>query len=132
MASASFLDEFRDAWLPHVSDAGLNRIIELLATTSPLLIHGAFSRCLPMGCLATHIAWHHPRTQKLQSEAGIVWLTRIARLNPATSRVILAWDRRGAHDWDLRTTLLAECRTEVDRRQSSCTADREESELVPA
>lgn len=132
MASASFLNEFRHAWLPHVSDAGLDRIIELLATTSPLLIHGTFSRCVPMGCLATQIAWHHPQTEQLQGEAGIVWLTRVARLNPATSHVILAWDRRGAHDWDLRTALLAECRAEVERRQSGCIADCESFELLPA
>ncbi len=110
------LHEFRDAWLPHISDAGLDRLVQLLETASPLLIHGSFIRALPMGCLATHIAWHHPKTEHLQTEAGVIWLTRVAQLNPATSCVILAWDRRGLHDWALRDTLLSECRAEVRRR----------------
>ena len=42
--------EFRTAWLPHVSDEGLARITDLLEKASPLLIHGAFTRAVPMGC----------------------------------------------------------------------------------
>jgi len=71
---------------------------------------------VPMGCLATQIAWHHPQTEHLTIEAGVTWLTRVARLNPATSRVILAWDHRGLHDWELRDGLLSECRAESRRR----------------
>src|SRR5438876_1221830 len=76
MPAPAVLAEFRAAWLPHVSDAGLERLTDLLATANPLLIHGAFTRCLPMGCLASHIAWHHPETEHLQLEAGVTWLTR--------------------------------------------------------
>ena len=41
--------EFRDTWLPNVSDRGLARLVELLGKASPLLIHGAFTRAVPQG-----------------------------------------------------------------------------------
>jgi hypothetical protein len=118
------LTEFRDQWLPHVSDAGLGRLIELLETASPLLIHGAFSRACAMGCLATHIAWHHPATRQTHDEAGVLWLTRVAKLNPATSRVILAWDRDGRNDWALRAELLRACLHEKGRRDGTDWCDK--------
>lgn len=120
MSNHDAIGEFRSAWLPHVSDDGLNRLIELLEKGSPLLIHGAFTRAVPMGCLATHIAWNHPRTRQYQHEAGIMWLAKVAGLNPATSAVILAWDRHGAGDYALRAALLEECHDEQNRR--SCGA----------
>ena len=116
MSTEHTLNEFRTAWLPHVTDAGLGRLIELLERGSPLLIHGAFSRACAMGCLATHIAWHHPETCTLNDEAGVCWLTRVAELNPATSLVILAWDRAGAGDWELRSELLTACKQELSLR----------------
>ena len=82
-----------------------------------MLIHGAFTRALPMGCLATHIAWNHPETADYQLDAGIAWLTRVAGLNPATSHVIRAWDCGGQTDWELRQSLLVACREEQDRRR---------------
>src|SRR5262245_51001934 len=109
--------EFRALWLPHVTDAGLNRLIELLEKASPLLIHGAFTRAMPMGCLASHIAWNHPQTCQHQHEAGVMWLSNVAGLNPATSSVILAWDRHGAGDFQLRTALLEACREEQSARR---------------
>lgn len=109
--------EFRTSWLPHVTDDGLRRILDLLDSTSPLLIHGAFTRACAMGCLATHIAWNHPLTRDLGDEAGVVWLTRVAGLNPATSQVILAWDRGGHGDWAIRGELADVCRGELRRRQ---------------
>ena len=119
MPSPSTLAEFRSCWLPHVTDGGLSRIIELLERASPLLIHGSFARALPMGCLATQIAWNHPRTCRHQHEAGVLWLTRVAGLNPATSSVILDWDQNGVHDWELRSALLDACRGELDRRSEA-------------
>jgi hypothetical protein len=116
MPSSNTLAEFRDAWLPNVTDAGLARVVELLEKASPLLIRGAFTRAVPMGCLASHIAWQHPATAHLQADAGVAWLTRVARLNPATSAVILEWDRLGLGDWELREDLLAACRAEQARR----------------
>ena len=107
MLSAECLSELRSAWLPHITDAGLDRLVELLHKSSPLLIHGCFTRAVPMGCLATHAAWHHPRTQHLTLDAGITWLHHIAGLNPATSHVLREWDRRGVHDLELRADLLA-------------------------
>jgi hypothetical protein len=113
------LTELRGQWLPHVTDAGLDRVIELLEKGSPLLIHGAFTRAIPMGCLATQIAWHHPRTASLTLEAGVMWLSRVAGLNPATSQVIRIWDETGPQNWELRTVLLAEFRAERERRRSA-------------
>lgn len=107
MLTPECLHELRTAWLPHITDAGLERLINLLEKASPLLIHGCFSRAVPMGCLATHVAWNHPRTAHLNVEAGINWLHRVACLNPATSHVIRAWDRSGAQDWEMRADLLA-------------------------
>ena len=117
MNTQNSVTEFRTEWLPHVTDAGLGRLIDLLESGSPLLMHGAFSRACAMGCLATHIAWHHPATRTLNDEAGVSWLTRVAKLNPATSQVILAWDRGGQSDWVLRGELLRACRDEQADRE---------------
>lgn len=117
MSTESWLRELRSAWLPHTTDEGLARLIELLDAGSPLLVAGCFDRAMPMGCLATHIAWHHPRTAPLTEEAGIFWLARVAGLNPATSQVIRAWDQRGPHDWALRVVLLEALRQEQADRQ---------------
>ena len=119
MASDDPVAEFRASWLPHVTDDGLNRLAELLRKASPLLIHGAFTRAVPMGCLASHAAWNHPRTCHLQHEAGIAWLSKIAGLNPATSALIQAWDRDGTADFELRTALLEQCDEERRRRSLS-------------
>ena len=116
MLSAKSLFEFETQWLPHVTEPGLNRLIDLLESGSPLLIHGAFTKACAMGCLATHIAWHHPATRNTNEEAGVLWLTRIAGLNPATSSVILEWDRIGSADWQLRARLSEACRQELEAR----------------
>lgn len=110
------LAELTTAWLPNMTDEGLGRLIELLEQGSPLLIHGCFTRAVPMGCLATQVGWHHPRTAHMTQDAGIGWLTRVARLNPATSAVIREWDRRGTQDLELRGDLLACFREELRRR----------------
>lgn len=118
MQTTNPLAEFRAAWLPHTTDAGLARVTELLEKASPLLIHGTFARAVPLGCLASHIAWNHPQTCQYQQEAGIMWLARVANLNPATSAVILAWDQHGTGDYELRAALLEACREEAVRRES--------------
>ncbi|MCE9533557.1 MAG: hypothetical protein K8T89_20900 [Planctomycetes bacterium] len=112
------LHELRDQWFPNVTDCGIDRVIELLEKGSPLLIHGSFTKVLPMGCLATHIAWHHPITCQWTMEAGIMWLSRVAGMNPATSQVIRAWDSSGPHDWELRNSFLNAFREERDRRRA--------------
>ena len=86
MLSRESVRELRALWLPNITDSGLDRLIDLLEKGSPLLVHGCFTRALPMGCLATHAAWHHPRTAHLTVDAGINWLHRVAGLNPATSQ----------------------------------------------
>lgn len=110
--------ELRSAWLPNITDAGLDRLIDLLEKGSPLLISGCFTRAVPMGCLASHVAWNHPCTRGLNLDAGVVWLHRVAGLNPATSLVIREWDSRGARDLELRSDLVAELRAERERRQA--------------
>ena len=117
MLSPECLHELRSAWLPNITDSGLDRIVELLAKGSPLLIHGCFTRAVPMGCLATHAAWHHPKTAHLTQDGGINWLHRVAGLNPATSQVIREWDRHGANDLTLRAELLAVFREERAARR---------------
>jgi len=106
MLSQECRRELQTSWLPHISDAGRERLIELLEKGSPLLIHGSFTRVLPMGCLATHIAWNHPQTAHLTMDAGICWLNHVAGLNPATSHVIREWDKVGENDYELRDEIL--------------------------
>lgn len=119
MLSQECLRELQTSWLPNMTDAGLERIIDLLQKGSPLLIHGSFTRAVPMGCLATQVAWHHPRTAHLTLDAGICWLNRVAGLNPATSHIIREWDRCGAADYEIRADLLAEFKQEHARRQDT-------------
>ena len=116
MPSPDAIYEFQTAWLPHVSTEGLDRLIDLLSKASPMLIHGAFTRAVPMGCLASHIAWNHEKTAHLHNEAGVMWLCRVAKLNPATSSLVIAWDRAGVGDFELRTSLLSSCHDEKTRR----------------
>ncbi len=127
MFSTDFVHELRSVWLPNVSDAGLDRVIEMLEKGSPLLMAGQFTGALPRGCLASHIAWHHPAVCHRTLDAGILWLTRVARLNPATSHVLREWDQRNPQEWTFRGELLALFRQERDAR-----ADRRESEPAPA
>ena len=125
MLSSECLGELRSAWLPNISDAGLDRLVELLEKSSPLLIHGCFTRALPMGCLATHAAWHHPRTAHLTVDAGINWLHGVACLNPATSNVIRDWDRAGSQGLEVRFDLLR-----IFKEERAARMERAAEELV--
>jgi hypothetical protein len=107
MLSQECVHEFSSHWLPNITDDGLDRLIDLLEKGSPLLIHGSFTRAVPMGCLATHVAWNHPRTAHLTLDAGINWLHRVAGLNPATSHVVREWDRCASANWEVRAELLS-------------------------
>jgi hypothetical protein len=127
MLSAECLAELRSAWLPNVTDPGLRRLVDLLERGSPLLIHGCFTRAVPTGCLATHVAWHHPQTRQLTVDAGITWLHRVAGLNPATSHVLREWDRRGASDLVLRADLLAVFKGEWQARRARRVAPAEKA-----
>jgi hypothetical protein len=118
MLTQEFLSELRAAWLPNITEGGLRRLVELLERDSPFLIHGCFSRMVPMGCLATQIAWQHPQTAHLTQEAGITWLHQVAGLNPATSEVLRVWDSCGPHDRALREELLRLFRDELELRQT--------------
>ena len=46
-----------------------------------------------------------------------MWLSRVAKLNPATSAVVLAWDRAGVGDYELRQSLLTACLEEKARSE---------------
>src|SRR6266478_4191532 len=118
MLSPECVHELRAFWLPNMTDAGLDRLIDLMEKGSPMLVHGCFTKAVPMGCLASHVAWNHPRTEHLTIDAGISWLHNVAGLNPATSRVLREWDRRGARDIELRAALLAVLRAEWEARQA--------------
>ena len=129
MLTPDCLDELRSCWLPNLTDAALERFIDLLEKGSPLLVHGCFTKAVPIGCLATHAAWHHPRTAHLTLDAGITWLNRVAGLNPATSAVIREWDSRGAGDLQLRADLLEVFRAERRTRLQAIPAPIEEPML---
>jgi hypothetical protein len=118
MLSQECIRELQTSWLPNITDTGLDRLIDLLEKGSPLLIHGSFTRAVPMGCLATQVAWNHPRTAHMTLDAGICWLNRVAGLNPATSLIIREWDRCGAADYEVRADLLAQFKDERGRRQT--------------
>jgi hypothetical protein len=132
MLSPECLRELRSQWLPNVSDAGLERLLDLLEKGSPLLVSGCFTRAVPMGCLASHIAWNHPRTAHLTVDAGITWLHHVAGLNPATSQVLREWDRRGAADLSLRCDLVAELNAALQARRKHQAACPAPSQLCPA
>jgi hypothetical protein len=106
MLSPECVRELQTSWVPNLTDTALDHLIELLEKDSPLLVHGCFTRAIPMGCLATHAAWNHPRTSHMTQEAGICWLHQVAGLNPATSHVIREWDGRGPKDWTVRADFL--------------------------
>lgn len=130
MLPACVIHELQSSWLPNMTDAGLDRVINLLEHGSPLLIHGAFSKAAAMGCLATHIAWNHPETEHLSHEAGITWLTHKAGLNPATSQVIREWDGRGTKDWAFREDLVGFLLAERERRRQCVECEAEELQPV--
>src|SRR5438034_3878446 len=130
MLAPECVRELRSSWLPNMTDAGLDRLIDLLQKGSPLLVHGCFTKAIPMGCLATHVAWNHPRTCNLTLDAGITWLHHVAGLNPATSHVIREWDGRGADNFELRQELLAELQAERVRRQTPVQPVHRTAQLV--
>src|SRR5271170_7438518 len=117
MLSQKCLQEFRSTWLPNISNPGVDHLIDLLEKASPLLIRGSFTRAVPQGCLATHIAWNHPETTHLTQEAGITWLHHVAGLNPATSHVIREWYRCRGCDFEMRAELLGLFHAERKRRE---------------
>jgi len=113
----SVMDELNHRWFPGAVDSAIDRMIYLLEDASPLLISSCFCRIPPQGCLATQIAWHHPRTRHLVQDAGIVWLDQVANLSPVTSHVLTYWDARGAQDVAFRHFLLDQFQGEKARRQ---------------
>ncbi len=132
MLSKPCLHELQTTWLPHITDQGLDRIIDLLEKGSPLLIHGSFTKAMPQGCLATHIAWNHPRTAHLHHDAGIIWLSRVVGINPANSRVVREWDANSACDFQIRSDLLEILKQERQTRQEKTEKSDPEAALAIA
>jgi hypothetical protein len=130
MLSQESLRELQTSWLPHITAAGLDRLIELLERDSPLLIHGSFTRAVPMGCLATHVAWNHPDTAHLTVDSGICWLNHVAHLNPATSAVIREWDRCAPFDFEVRSELLTLFKEHRKRKRTEPHLGERVAELV--
>jgi hypothetical protein len=128
MLNSELVRELRESWLPNMTDAGRDRLIDLLEKGSPLLLSGRFTETLPRGCLATHVAWNHPAACHRTLDAGILWLTQVAGLNPATSLVIREWDRRGPQDWTFRRDLLEVLKS--DRSAELTAAARPEAVTV--
>lgn len=116
MLSQGCLQELQNHWLPHITEPALNRLVDLIEKNSPLLIHGSFTQAIPQGCLATHVGWNHPKTAHLEYDAGIVWLQRVAGLNPSHSQVIREWDCNGPENWSVRQDLLILLKEEQKRR----------------
>ena len=130
MLSQETLRELHTSWLPNMTAAGVDRLIDLLEKGSPLLIHGSFTRAVPMGCLATHVAWNHPETAHLTLDAGICWLNHIAGLNPATSHVIRDWDRCAGFDYEVRADLVAALKEYREQQRRPQPTDNRIAELV--
>jgi len=130
MLSRESVCELRALWLPNITASGLDRLIELLEQGSPLLVHGCFTRALPMGCLATHAAWHHPQTEHLTVDAGINWLHSVAGLNPATSSVIREWDLAGPQGLEVRFELLQLLKEERQARTPKGQSEMAVADLI--
>ena len=103
------------------------RVIELLERGLPAVDPRRLQPSGADGCLATHIAWNH-LLEQWTLEAGIMWLSRVAGLNPATSQVIRA-GTGGTRDWELRSRLLENFKEERER-QAESPAARPERESV--
>ena len=130
MLSPECVHELRAFWLPNMTDAGLDRLIDLMEKGSPMLVHGCFTKTVPMGCLASHVAWNHPATSHLTVDAGINWLHLVAGLNPATSSVIRDWDCAGPQGLEVRFELLRHLKEERDVRLQQRGAESAVAELV--
>lgn len=118
MLSEECRRELHENWFPNLTDSGLERLIELLRTDSPYLLRGDWTSHLVVGCLATHVGWHHPVTTRFGIEAGGIWLSQVAGVDPAHSHVLREWDHYvgTANDRSLKSDFLAEFREEKRRR----------------
>jgi hypothetical protein len=104
MLSDKAIHELETAWLPNITDAGLEYLARLLETASPYLIRRAWASNFvnhapefdiadaAIGCIATHAGWHHPATLCMHGNAGHTWLTTIAGVESERSAVLQEWD----------------------------------------
>ena len=118
MLSPECLGEFRGSWLPHITDAGLDRLIDLLEHGSPLLIHGCFTKAVPMGCLASHVALEPP--EHLPFDPGRrYYLATQSRIAQSSDVALLReWDQRGICDLEMRSDLIDILSKERSTRQT--------------
>ena len=66
----------------------------------------------------------------LTLDAGVCWLNQVARLNPATSHVIRAWDCAGENDFELRSAFLTVLKDHRQRRTATAEPANRVAELV--
>jgi hypothetical protein len=104
MLSDKAIHELKTAWLPNITDIGLEYLARLLETGSPYLIRRAWASDFAdhspefdiadaaIGCIATHAGWHHPATLRMHGNAGHTWLTTIAGVESEYSAVLQEWD----------------------------------------
>jgi hypothetical protein len=104
MLSNNAIHELKVAWLPNITDIGLEYLARLLETGSPYLIRRAWASDFAdhssefniaeaaIGCIATHAGWHHPATLRMHGNAGHTWLTTIAGVESEHSAVLQEWD----------------------------------------
>ena len=124
---ASAIQEFRDRWLPNATDEGLNELLELLDNESPMLMRRHWTTKtndvsdFAIGCLATHVAWHHPKTEHLHAAAGFEWLRQVVGLDTRAepSYVINAWDRGEPMAPVLVELIKEELQRRADRRPAT-------------
>ena len=99
MASNTAVTEFRAAWLPHVTDdrpAPPRRSARQgQPAFDPRRVHSAHADGLPR---LAHRLESPARRAISTTRPASMWLSKVAGLNPATSAVILAWDRAGNAD----------------------------------
>ena len=121
MLSQECQNELHHHWFPHLSDAALTRLIELLEICLPLLTYGCFNRGSFHACLSTQVVWHHHRTSHLHHDAGVVWLSEVVGISPARSHVVREWDVRASREEEIYQDLLDELLAERERRENILT-----------
>ena len=77
-------------WLPNITDEGLERLIELLSTQSPQLLHGSFIDDDDGGCLAEHAGRHHDLCGD-RKFPGLAFAMLVTEAR--ASAVITEWDK---------------------------------------
>ena len=135
MLSQEALDEFRDRWLPNMTDDGLSHLLGLLDEQSRLLVRNAWARNSgsatdAFGCLATQVARHDSRIGQMHGDEGFRWLKEVVGIDVTynISHVIYEWDKNSRVEAELAYLL----REEKQRREAGKTRAQVGSQRKPA